>query len=84
MAISMLDQFDRQKANMRNMGSMMARLNVDPAVLPPHVLGPAVGLCLGCESGDVCRDWLAQAAPSVGQAPVFCPNAKTFARVRAA
>ena len=72
----MSDKFGRQ---ITNMGLMMSRFGVDPGVLASDLLGSAVHACLECQSGDVCRDWLAQPATSLRPASDFCPNATMFA-----
>ena len=76
--MSMSDQFGRQFTNITNMSAMMARFGVDPRVLASNLLGSTMHVCLDCPSGEVCHDWLAQAATLPRQAPTFCPNVPVF------
>ena len=79
-----LDRVDRQ---LGNLSEMMERLGLDPAVVAQERLGLALSSairgCQACRTGEVCRDWLLRATPSLRQAPAFCPNADTFARLLA-
>lgn len=78
-----LARSDRQ---MKNFSEMATRLGIDLADLSRENLGytvrTAIRTCRGCQAGEVCRDWLARAAPRFPQAPAFCPNAELFARFR--
>jgi len=77
-----LDRVDRQ---LGNLAEMMERLGLDPAAVARHRLGfvvsSAVKTCQACPSGDVCRDWLLRATPTLQKAPAFCPNAGRFAEL---
>jgi len=77
--MSTSDRFGHQ---ITNMSSMMSRLGVDPGTLASDLLGSAMHACLDCPSGEVCHDWLAQAATSPRLAPDYCPNAHVFEQAR--
>jgi hypothetical protein len=68
-----------------NFLEMMQRLGIEP-VPPPRgaaeqVLASAVHACEACANGEICRDWLARAAPTLYRAPPFCPNAGRFTKL---
>jgi hypothetical protein len=72
---------------LENMLDMMRRLGIKPALsnqaAAERVLASAVRVCEACPNGEICRDWLLRAAPTLYKAPPFCPNADRFAQLLA-
>lgn len=66
-----------------NLGRMMERCGVDPALLAYDQLGQTMQTvaraCISCPHGAVCARWLDAAEPGVvNRPPDFCPNAARF------
>ena len=63
-----------------HLDEMMARLGIEPRVLPQMSLRYAVALrrCEACRSKKACQDWLDYAPAMVNFAPDFCANADTL------
>src|SRR3974377_109002 len=65
---------------------MLNRLGLDAAMLAHGRLGTAlrsaVDTCQSCDANLLCEAWLVHAPKQLDKAPVFCPNAAVFARVR--
>jgi hypothetical protein len=78
--------FTRSDRQMKNFNEMATRLDIDMSELAREHLGytvrSAIRACHSCDAGEVCRDWLARAAPRFEKPPAFCRNAARFARVR--
>jgi len=72
---------------LENMLDMLKRLGIKPMpsnqVAAERVLASAVHVCEACANGEICRDWLLRAAPTLYKAPPFCPNADRFAQLLA-
>lgn len=45
----------------------------------PAAFAAAIARCRTCESDTACRDWLAQAGPTIESPPAFCPGAGLLA-----
>jgi hypothetical protein len=85
----MFQQKDRSSPDLvRNMAAMTERLGMSTvqAVWPTGVshLARTIVACQQCDSGDVCRDWLARAPNQIGLPPAFCRNAPALTRVKQA
>ena len=72
-----VDTIDERLALFRQ---MMIRAGFDPQfpLTPDEALRAGAQRCLGCQSGEECRDWLRQAEPGA-PVPDFCRNAAHFA-----
>jgi len=59
---------------------MMIQAGFDPRfpLIPDEALRAGAQRCLGCQSGEECRDWLRQAEPGAA-VPDFCRNVANFA-----
>ncbi|MCS0496635.1 DUF6455 family protein [Ancylobacter sp. MQZ15Z-1] len=56
-----------------------AGVDVDSPTLSERELRAAVQRCLGCQAGDECRAWVAEASENQPP-PGFCRNVEPFAR----
>lgn len=72
-----IDTIDERLALFR---AMMERAGFDPRfpLVSNDELRGGAQRCLGCRSGDTCRDWLGT-APEGASIPGFCRNAAHFA-----
>lgn len=74
----------RPRNSLGNMTKMMNRLGIATARADEKALAAAVIACDRCAAGEVCRDWLTRAAPTLRFAPAFCVNRPRFDRLNAA
>lgn len=72
-----VDTIDERLALFRR---MMEQAGFDPQFppIPDEALRAAAQRCLGCQTGEECRDWLRQAEAGA-PVPDFCRNAAHFA-----
>lgn len=72
-----MDTIDERLALFRR---MMEQAGFDPAfpLVSNDDLRGGAQRCLGCRSGETCRDWL-ETAPEGASVPGFCRNAAHFA-----
>jgi hypothetical protein len=72
---------------LENMLDMLKRLGIksmpSSQAAAERVLASAVRVCEACPNGDICRDWVLRAAPTLYKAPPFCLNADRFAQLLA-
>jgi hypothetical protein len=62
-------------SNSTHLYEMMARLGIEPGVLPQTHLRYAAARCEACRSKKACQGWLDYAPAMVNFAPDFCANA---------
>lgn len=81
--MSILDRINRK---IDNMGTVMTRFGIDPAIFAQpqesSAFVAALRACQACQSGDICRAWLDSAPERIDRIPEFCPNALRFERAK--
>jgi hypothetical protein len=80
--VTMFKPLKNQSAPAANLAAMSDRLDLPavPAAWPAAVspLARAIERCQGCDTVEVCNDWLARAPAKIASPPVFCPNAEAL------
>ncbi|GAB4065363.1 hypothetical protein KHC28_02715 [Ancylobacter sonchi] len=74
-----IDTIDERLALFLHMAGHMGLHELDPSAIPLGELRAGAQRCLGCRTGEACRDFLVRSAENAPP-PEFCRNADTFRR----